>query len=71
MMRLPLLYILRLFQTLDIISYLFEMGETRSSRHPPAAPHVPTVSTTYVVEEGGADVDVVAVASEDLSSECT
>ena len=45
------------------------MSETRSSRRPPAVPPVPTISTTFVVEEGDANVDVVVVASEDLPSE--
>ncbi len=47
------------------------MSETRSSRRPPAVPPVPIVSTTSVVEEGAADVDVVVVASKDLPSEPT
>ncbi len=47
------------------------MSETRSSRRPPAVPPVATVSTTSVVEEGAADVDVVVVASKDLPSEPT
>jgi hypothetical protein len=66
-----LLYIVCPFQTLDIIFYLFAMSKSRSNRRPPAVPPVPTVSTTSVVEEGAANVDVVFVASKDLPSEPT
>ena len=65
------IYMLRLFQMLDIISYLFKMSETRSCRRPPAVPPVLTISTTSIVEEGDGDVDVVVVASEYLLSEPT
>ena len=47
------------------------MSEMRSSRRPPADPFFPTVSTTSIVEEGDANIVVVVVASEDLTSEPT